>query len=97
MTNEQRVDLLNLVAESEGIEDFWLDRYDEHYRYLHNTTIISSDTGEVFRVALDEYDNVINRYPLSGDILRRIDDALIHESRELIAKIQLKLDEVTGR
>ena len=96
MTNEQRVDLLNLVAESEGIEDFWLDRYDEHYRYLHNTTIINSDTGEVFRVALDEYDNVINRYPLSGDILRRIDDALIHESRELIAKIQLKLDEVTG-
>ena len=97
MTNEQRVDLLNLVAESEGIEDFWLDRYDDHYRYRHNTMIINSVSGEVYRVTLDEYDLIVNRYSLSDEVVRRIDDALIHESRSLVTQIQSKLDEVTGR
>ena len=96
MTNRQRVELLELVGESEGVEDFWLDPYDDHYRYRHNTIIINSVSGEVYRVALDEYDQIVNRYTLSDEVVRRLDDALIHESRLLIVQIQSQLKEISG-
>lgn len=94
MTNEQRKNLLNTVAEPESmVSSFWLEVEGKpYYRCRHRYTIIDELTGEVSRIDFDDDRfTVIGKRPLEERFIKQLDSRLIVETKLLLKKLWQQL------
>ena len=89
LTDENRALLLQIVTSEEDVDVFWVDRYDDHYRYAQRYYKIDRFTGKFSR--LDEDDNPTD-IPVDNSMIVTADRQLIRLARKLMQKVEPVLD-----
>ena len=88
LTDENRTLLLQIVT-AEDNDVFWVDQYDEHYRYAQRYYKINRFTGKFSR--LDEDDRPTD-IPVDNSIIVTADRRLIRMARQLFNRVDYVLE-----